>query len=115
MGHFTSKESKLDCHFLFLSNMKQLQIGKNQVNMVLAKLTIYNIRNYFGYFIINNVNSNDTPKDYISSDLKSDKIACDVWHFQLRCNGHIIHLAICVFSFEKHSDIETQVEYSGKL
>lgn len=80
--------------------------------MVLATLTSYNIRNPLGYFIMDNAMTNDTLMDYISAHLESEGISYDPWHHRLRCKGHIINLAVCAFSFEKHSDAETQAKQS---
>ncbi len=39
--------------------------------------------------------------EYIAKNLKSEEIIYDLRQYRLRCNGHIISLAIYAFLFEK--------------
>ncbi len=55
---------------------------------------------------MDNASTNVTLMEYIAEDLEDEGIAYDPRQHRLRCNGHIINLAVCAFLFEKHPDTE---------
>ena len=59
---------------------------------------------------MDNASTNDTLMEYIAEDLEDEGIAYDPRQHRLRCNGHIIHLAVCAFLFGKHLDAERQAD-----
>ena len=59
---------------------------------------------------MDNTSTNDVLMDYIASDLEDEGIAYDARQHRLRCNGHIINLAVCAFLFGKHTDSKRQMD-----
>ncbi len=57
---------------------------------------------------MHNASTNDTLMEYIAEDLEDEGIAYYPRQHRLRCNGHIINLAVCAFLFGKHPDAERQ-------
>lgn len=75
--------------------------------IVLKTLDDYEIRNSLGYFVIDNAENNDTMLKHISTEFWSHhSIDYDPLEHRLRCIGHIINLAVQVFLFGKHPDVE---------
>ena len=73
-------------------------------------LNEYNIRNRLGHFVMDNASNNDTMMEYISADLEADGIDYSPHKNRLRCNGHIINLAVQAFLFGKHPDTQAHAE-----
>lgn len=110
VGHFTSKEGVLCELLLSLSEQQGSLPGFNQALTVLHTLTSYNISNRLGHFVLDNATTNDALMKHISADLESEGIAYDARQHHLRCNGHIINMAVSAFLFGKHPDAEAQAE-----
>lgn len=55
---------------------------------------------------MDNASTNDTLMGYIAAYLEDEGIAYDACQHSLRCNGHIINLAVCAFLFGKHPGAE---------
>ena len=108
VSHFTSEERLLRELLLSLSEQEGSHSGQNQARLVLKTLTSYKIRNRLGHFVMDNASTNDTLMEYIAEDLEDEGIAYDPRQHRLRCNGHIINLAVCAFLFGKHPDAERQ-------
>ncbi len=110
VSHFTSEEGLLQELLLSLSEQKGSYSGQNQAPLVLKTLTSYKIRNRLVHFVMDNASTNDTLMGYIAEDLEDEGIAYEPWQHRLRCNGHIINLAVCAFLFGKHPDAERKVD-----
>ena len=110
VSHFTSEERLLRELLLSLSEQEGSHSGQNQARLVLKTLTSYKIRNRLGHFVMDNASTNDTLMEYIAEDLEDEGIAYDPRQHRLRCNGHIINLAVCAFLFGKHPDAERQAD-----
>ena len=110
VGHFTSEEGVLCDLLLSLSEQQGSHSGFNQAQMVLNTLTVYNIRNRLGHFVMDNATTNDALMDHISADLETEGIVYDARQHRLRCNGHIINLAVSAFLFGKNPVAEAQAE-----
>ena len=110
VSHFTSEEGLLRELLLSLSEQEGSHSGQNQARLVLKTLTSYKIRNRLGHFVMDNASTNDTLMEYIAEDLEDEGIAYDPRQHRLRCNGHIINLAVCAFFFGKHPDAERQAD-----
>lgn len=93
-----------------MSEQEESHSGQNQARFILKTLTSYKIRNRLGHFVMDNASTNDTLMEYIAEDLEDEGIAYDPRQHRLRCNGHIIHLAVCAFLFGKHLDAERQAD-----
>lgn len=67
---------------------------------ILAVLDEYHIRNYLGYFIMDNVTVNNYILLLISDQLfEIDKVNYSTQQHQLRYNDHIINLSMQAFLF----------------
>lgn len=56
--------------------------------------------------MINNASNNNTIIEYISADLKANKIDYSLYKNRLWYNGDIINLAVQAFLFGKHFNIK---------
>lgn len=77
VGHFTSEDGSLYDLLLSLSEQEGSHSGYNQAQLILKALTLYNIRNRLGHFVMDNASTNDTIMDYITADLEDEGIAYD--------------------------------------
>ena len=59
---------------------------------------------------MDNASTNDTLMEYIAEDLGDEGIAYDSRQHRLRCNGHIINLAVCALFWGKHLYAERQAD-----
>ncbi len=59
---------------------------------------------------MDNASTNEALMEYIAEDLEDEGIAYDPRQHRLRCNSHIINLAVCAFRFGKHLDAEGQAD-----
>ena len=75
--------------------------GENQAAVVLDELNDYEIRNKLGYMVMDNVGSNDNLITIIGTSLNHEGVSYNAIQRRLRCNGHVINLAVQVFLFEK--------------
>ena len=67
----------------------------------------YNIRNNLNYFVMNNVENNDTILIVISNKLRAIyDIHYDSIQHRFRCMNHIINLFVKVFLLDDHFDNE---------
>ena len=101
IGHFTSEQSK---HLTITLALKELQgehSGENQAEVVLDVLNDYGIRNKLGYMVMDNVGSNDTLINAVAASLNNEGVLYNASHRRLRCNGHVINLAVQAFLFGK--------------
>lgn len=80
--------------------------GANQAEQIIPLIQEYEITSKIGYFVLDNITSNDTCVDQILRELRPD---LNKKERRLQCVGHIINLAAQAFLFGK--DVETfQVE-----
>lgn len=75
--------------------------GLNQAAVVWKVLQDFGISNTLGYFVMDNVGSHDRLVQVIADNLHEEGIAYDAKQRRLRCNGHIISLAVQAFLFGK--------------
>lgn len=99
IAHFTSEKLELTIVTLGLIEMEGEHSGSNQASVVLQVLDDYGIRAKLGYFIMDNVNSNDQLVAHVASALNQDGVKYNAEERRLRCNGHIINLVVQAFLF----------------
>ena len=61
--------------------MRELEgeyLGENQTTIILNVLDNFEIRNRLGYFMINNVKSNDTLISIVAEAFRTDKVFYDI-------------------------------------
>lgn len=104
VAHFTNKTEVLQTLLLAIIELEGMHTGVNQGNEILDVLNSYQIQNKLDYFVLDNVNSNDTLVDVVVNNLQAEGISYNAKQHKLCCNGHIINLAVSAFLFDKHPD-----------
>jgi hypothetical protein len=80
--------------------------GENMLKYVLKVLIEYDIIKNLRYFVMDNVPNNNTMIVLLSFALQRDfRLNYDLIHYCIRCQGHVINLAVKSFLFV--SDKET--------
>jgi len=69
-------------------------VKKNRTELFIKIMKKLKFVGLFGYFIINNVRSNDTCIDYVFQKLKSILTPAERSHRRLYCYGHIFNLVV---------------------
>ena len=107
VAHFADENMKQQTILLALKELVGSHTGENQAEVILQVLDDYNIRSKLGYFVMDNVESNDTMLRHISRIFKQEHgIDYDPIEHRLRCMGHVINLAVQAYLFGKHPDVE---------
>lgn len=75
--------------------------GANQAEKILSIIQEYEITSKLGYFVLNNITSNDTCVDQILRELRPD---LNIKERRLQCIGNIVNLTAKAFLFGK--DVE---------
>ena len=101
IGHFTSEKGELVTITLGLKELQGEHSGENQAGVVLGVLNDFEIRNKLGYMVMDNVGSNDTLISAIATSLNNEGVPYNAEERRLRCNGHVINLAVQAFLFGK--------------
>ena len=90
--HFVDEKNNLRTLFLIFREFINIHNEKNMIVIILAVLNEYFIRNKFDYFVMNNVQNNDTMLNIISKILrKKHNIEYDFIQHRFRCMNHIIN------------------------
>lgn len=76
--------------------------GANQAEKIISLIREYEVTSKLGYFVLDNITSNDTCVDQILRELRPD---LNKKERRLQCVGHIINLTAQAFLFGK--DVET--------
>jgi hypothetical protein len=79
--------------------------GDEQAAEILSLFEDFGVIPKLGYFIGDNHPSNDVLCRALSSAIES-KVPWDAAQHRLRCNGHILNLAVQAFLFEKATEID---------
>jgi hypothetical protein len=86
--------------------------AKDQFDVLIPLLEDYGITRKLGCIMGDNHGANDKLCRFISNFLfEKEKIAWDPLHHRMRCNGHIINLAVQAFLFGKPSGDEISENY----
>lgn len=104
VAHFTSEKFELHTVILALVEVQGEHSGLNQGEIVLEVFKQYKICNKVGYFVMDNVGSNDRLIQTVAASLNEEGVAYNADQRRLRCNGHIINLAVQAFLFGKSVD-----------
>ena len=104
VAHFTNEKSELHAVTLALVELQGEHSGQNQAAIVLDVLNDYGIRNKLGYMVMDNIGINDTLINVIATSLNNKGVSYDPLERRLRCNGHVINLAVQAFLFGQTVD-----------
>jgi hypothetical protein len=98
-SQFVDGESrKLQKVLLSLRELKGSHSGAAQAEIFLDVISVYKLRDKIGYFTLDNAGNNDTMLQVIARAVDG----FDATKQRLRCNGHIINLAVQAFLFGKN-------------
>lgn len=90
VGHFVDENYNIRSVILALRRVKGSHSGENVAHIILQVIDEYDLRSQFGYFVLDNAESNDKCVEVI---LQSLNPSLQKTHRRLRCIGHIINLA----------------------
>jgi len=83
--------------------MKELvgeHTGENMSKLILDVIKEYGIQKNLGYFTMDNAPDNDTLLTHLSSALRREfQVSYEAVHHRIRCQGHVINLAVKSFLF----------------
>ncbi|CEJ95185.1 hypothetical protein VHEMI10682 [[Torrubiella] hemipterigena] len=100
VAHFVNLEKRqLQKALLALRELEGAHSGEAIAEAFLQVIDLYELRGKIGYFTLDNAYNNDTMIRAIAEACKFDPA-----HRRLRCNGHIVNLAIQAFLFGKNKD-----------
>ena len=99
IAHFTSEKLHLETVTLALREIQGEHSGLNQADVVLEVLDDFYIRPKLGYFMMDNVSSNDRLVAHVADALTLDGVEYYALQRRLRCNGHIINSVVQAFLF----------------
>ena len=111
-AHFTNEEQQLQALTIGLKEIQGAHSGENQASILLDILEDFKIKARLGYLMLDNAHSNDTCVEVLAQNLNGEGTAFDPIQRRLRCNGHIINLAVQAFLFGRISD---DLEYLERL
>lgn len=107
VSHFVNEDMQQQTLLLALKEIKKRHSDENMTQIVLQTLDEYDIRNNLDYFVMDNAEPNDTMLKHIFEIFRIQHgIDYDLIEHRLRCLNHIINLAVQVYLFGKHSDVE---------
>ena len=113
LGHFVDEKFHHHGILLALKEIHGKHSGENQARLVLDVIEYYQFRSKLGYFVMDNITSNDTLIKAVAEDLNTvDGISYNLQRRRLRCNGHVINLSVQAFLFGKASDDVGYIEWT---
>jgi hypothetical protein len=101
VGHFVSHVGEAKCCLLGLKHVEGSHSGENMAQSVIAVIKEYEITDILGYFVLDNISSNDTCVQEILKQLRPD---LNPKQRRLRCFGHIVNLAAKAFLFGEEAE-----------
>lgn len=100
VAHFIDLERRqLRKALLALRELEGAHSGEAIAEVFLHVVDLYGLRHKVGYFTLDNASNNDTMIRAVAEVCKFDAA-----HRRLRCNGHIINLAVQAFLFGRNKD-----------
>jgi hypothetical protein len=108
VAHWADEETRqAECALISLREFKGGHGGEEQARVFLDVIDEYNLSNRIGFFTMDNASSNDKMLRYISERI-------DDFHpvlRRVRCNGHIINLAVQSFLFSPKRSKRSQSQH----
>ena len=96
IAHFVSHTGEAKACLLGLRRIQGSHSGENMAYTIIAVIEEYELKDRLGYFMLDNVTSNDTCVREILAKLQPN---LDPKKRRLRCFGHIVNLAAKAFLF----------------
>ena len=101
VSHFISQSGEVKSCLLGLRHIEGSHSGENIAQSVIAVLEDYEIKDLLGYFILNNVSSNNI---YVQEILKQLQPSTNPKKYYLCCFSYIVNLATKAFLFSKEAE-----------
>jgi hypothetical protein len=113
VAHFVDADARqISKALLALVEHKGSHGGESQAKAFLEVIDDYDLRTKIGYFTADNHPSNDKMLRHIAEQIPGFNAV----KRRIRCNGHIINLAVQAFLFTKDKEaVEAAIEYTKKL
>ncbi|OLL26463.1 putative AC transposase [Neolecta irregularis DAH-3] len=100
VAHYITEDGKLRHSVLALKDIDGEHNGENLADIVVQVIKEWGFASKLGFFVMDNATNNDTMMRSISLKLlRQFDIRYDPKHHRLRCQGHIINLAVKSFLF----------------
>jgi hypothetical protein len=105
VAHFVTEDGKLQRCVLALKDIIGKHTGENLAQAMVEVLEEWRFASKLGYFVMDNAENNDTMMDSLKRELARHwHIKYDPKTHRLRCQGHIINLAVQSFLFVTNSE-----------
>ena len=111
-AHFTAEDATLKTLTLGMREVQGHHSGENLALLVEGIIEDFLIGNRIGYFMMDNATTNDKFMRTLAQWFHESGQPYDAKQKRLRCNGHVINLAVQVFLFDNISD---DIEYLEEL
>lgn len=102
VAHCVDEDGVPRCLTLALREVEGAHSGENMASVLFEVLCEYQISTKLGYCTMDNASNNDTMSTFLESHLQQAGVDWDAQTHRLRCNGHVIHLAVQAFLFGHH-------------
>ncbi|CEJ82383.1 Putative Transposase-like protein [[Torrubiella] hemipterigena] len=100
VAHYITEDGQLEHHILALKDIDGEHSGSHLATAVLEVIEERGFASKLGYFVMDNAGNNDTMMESLSLGLlRQFDIRYDPKAHRLRCQGHIINLAVKAFLF----------------
>ena len=104
VSHFIDSKGCRQSKLLAIRQLKGEHSGENIAGAVLKVISEYRISKRVGYFVLDNVSSNDVAVDHILRSLYPDMTAAARKRRRLRCLAHVINLVAKAFLLGPKAD-----------
>ena len=98
VAHYVSHSDEAKDCLLGLKRLHESHSGENMAPLIIAIIKDYNLQDQLGYFMLDNISSNDTCVREILAQLRPD---LNPKKHRLHCFDHIVNLAAKAFLFGK--------------
>lgn len=105
VAHFVDEDGILRNLTIALREIEGSHSGENMAKILWDVLSEYQILTKLGYFTMDNASNNDAMLSALERRLQEEGIEWDSTNHRLRCNGHIIQLAVGAFLFGRHPNL----------
>lgn len=115
VAHYIDRDGARQTKLLALRQLEGEHSGANIAQVVLNVVGEYRIGSWIGYFVLDNVSSNDIAVDLILRTLYPQMIERQRKCCRLRCLGYVVNLAAQAFLLGKAADTtleELKLAYS---
>ncbi|KAG9375775.1 hypothetical protein A1F94_013519 [Pyrenophora tritici-repentis] len=105
VAYFVDEDGVLRNLTIALREIEGSHSGENMAKILWDVLSEYQILTKLGYFTMDNASNNDAMLLALECRLQEEGIEWDSTNHRLRCNGHIIQLAVGAFLFGRHPNL----------